>query len=315
MRETIRVLFIDDDEEDFLIVRYYLEKIKRVNFIIEWARSYEEGLDFLQKDEFDVYLLDYRLGKRNGLDLLEEKNIKNFCKPVIILTGEKNGNVDLKALERGATDYLVKDEISPYILERSIRYAITRKQMEKKLKNEKDLKFLIFNTTSAAICLIDLEKNSIIEANTSFLKMFKIENLEEIKNFNDFLKMKKYEKISFDQNLEEHYCKGLEKCPCVEQPFQVRVSSETGVWLDCIMSCQAIDLTNGKTKKYRLITLIDITKQKKAEAFILKTQENLQSMIKQYGIEIQDPEPILSLTNLQLNKMEKIEEIENGLVN
>ncbi len=308
MFDNIKILFIDDDEEDFIIIRDHLNDTRRIKFQIEHADSFEKGLNLLKENRFDVYLLDYRLGNEDGLKLLKEAEKFKIEKPIIVITGEKNGDVDIASLKLGAIDYLVKSEITANILERSIIYAIERKKLEKKLKEEKELKNMIFKTTSAAICLVDLKTNLFIEINESFSNLFK--KSEKDTTFNGFLKIKKYSNPIFNNNLEDHVCQGLENCPCIVHPFQVRVITKDGLTVDCLMSCKSIQFENGKTKSYRLITLIDITKQKKIEELLIESQKKLNSLVREYGLVSKNPAPLLSLVELQLDQMDKVEDLQ-----
>lgn len=88
----------------------------------------------LQHGNFDVCLLDYRLGAYNGLDLLKEAIAIHCQAPIIVLTGQEDREIDLEAMKAGAVDYLVKGQIDAPILERSIRYATERKKVEQALR-------------------------------------------------------------------------------------------------------------------------------------------------------------------------------------
>ena len=124
MDKQIRVLVIDDDEEDFIILRDIMAEIQHHKYVMEWSASYEEGLIVIDKQKHDVYLVDYRLGAKTGLELIEEAIAKGNEAPFIILTGQNDRQVDTNALQAGAADYLVKSTIDPLSLERSIRYSM-----------------------------------------------------------------------------------------------------------------------------------------------------------------------------------------------
>ncbi|MGO9021215.1 MAG: response regulator [Syntrophobacteraceae bacterium] len=134
MTDHVRVLLIDDDQEDFLLVADMLAEAENTKFKLAWAQTYEAGLEAICKGEHDVYLLDYFMGSDNGLDLLK-KAVEGGCKaPIIFLTAQGNYAVDLQAMEAGASDYLAKGEFTVPILERSIRYSIMKKHIEEELK-------------------------------------------------------------------------------------------------------------------------------------------------------------------------------------
>ncbi len=130
MVKSYSVLLIEDDEDDYLIIRDLLSQISVSRFVVDWADTYEAGYEAICRNTHDVVLLDYRLGGRNGLDLLREA-ISNGCQaPIILLTGQGNEAVDFEAMQAGASDYLLKEQISRELLERAIRYSISQKQTE-----------------------------------------------------------------------------------------------------------------------------------------------------------------------------------------
>lgn len=120
----ISILLIDDDEEDYLITRDTIEEIKHLDLNLEWVDNYAEAMKAIQADKFDVYLVDYRLGAEDGLTLIEEAIEQGCTAPMILLTGQDEIEVDAKAMNLGAADYLVKSQISAELLDRSIRYSI-----------------------------------------------------------------------------------------------------------------------------------------------------------------------------------------------
>ncbi len=122
----IRVLLIDDDQDDYTILRDLFLEIEAEKFRLEWVATYDDAIEPMVSNKHDVYLVDYHLGERNGLELLNEA-AKNGCKgPIILLTGKGTQEVDMAAMKAGASDYLDKGELGASLLERSIRYAIER---------------------------------------------------------------------------------------------------------------------------------------------------------------------------------------------
>ncbi|CAN1210609.1 ATP-binding protein [Tumidithrix helvetica PCC 7403] len=131
--EIYRVLLVDDDEDDYVVTRDFLSEAEQAIFKLTWADNFQAGLAEIAKNRHDVYLFDYRLGKETGLDLMEAAFKLGCVKPVILLTGVGDSEIDRKAMVSGAADYLVKGRfISAALLERSILHAIERKQGEVK---------------------------------------------------------------------------------------------------------------------------------------------------------------------------------------
>lgn len=124
MNQLIRVLLIDDDEDDFVITKELLQEIPARHYELEWAASYQEGERLLLEKKPDVCLIDYRLGAFTGLDLIQEAQQKGLRIPFILLTGQGDLEIDERAMRLGATDYLVKGTIDAAMLERSIRHSM-----------------------------------------------------------------------------------------------------------------------------------------------------------------------------------------------
>jgi len=122
--ETIKVLLIDDDEDDYILTRGLLSDMKVGKYVLDWASSYDEGLKIIERREHHVCLVDHRLGERSGVQLIRKARKSHLTTPMILLTGQGDYDIDVEAMEAGATDYLVKDETSPARLERTIRYAV-----------------------------------------------------------------------------------------------------------------------------------------------------------------------------------------------
>ncbi|MFO0845596.1 MAG: PAS domain-containing protein [Gemmataceae bacterium] len=122
----IRVLLVDDDEDDFALTRYLLADIKGGEYVLDWAPVYEDALAAIARREHDVYLLDYRLGEHSGVELLREAQRRGGRGPFLLLTGQGQRELDLEAMQAGAADYLEKGQLTAALLERSIRYAIER---------------------------------------------------------------------------------------------------------------------------------------------------------------------------------------------
>ena len=134
----IKVLLVDDDEDDYVMTRDLLAELGRGAFLLDWVSSYEEARAAVVRGEHDVYLLDYRLGERSGLDLLREAGGEGRGAPMILLTGQGGDEVDAEAMRAGAADYLVKGRLEAPLLGRSIRYAVERARASRALRESEE---------------------------------------------------------------------------------------------------------------------------------------------------------------------------------
>ncbi|MBL9084388.1 MAG: response regulator, partial [Planctomycetales bacterium] len=139
MDDAVRVLLVDDDQDDYLLTSEQLRDAFGARLALTWEGSYETGLAALREREFDVCLLDFRLGARTGLELLVEARAAGVETPIILLTGQGEREVDMQAMQAGASDYLTKDQLSAGLVERAIRHALERHRDRRALRLLNDM--------------------------------------------------------------------------------------------------------------------------------------------------------------------------------
>ena len=127
--DVVRILLVEDDEDDFILTRELLVDGFGARFALDWAQTPARGLDQLTARPYDVALVDYNLGSDTGIDLLRGAMARGCRTPVIMLTGQDNRATDLEAMHAGAADYLVKGRVTGEMLERAIRYARERHRL------------------------------------------------------------------------------------------------------------------------------------------------------------------------------------------
>jgi signal transduction histidine kinase len=153
----IKVLLVDDDEDDYLITRDLISQIREPRHELEWVNNYEEGLTAVARGEHHLCLLDFRLGERTGLELLHESRAFKNSPPIILLTGQGDQEIDREAMKAGAADYLVKSRLTADTLERAIRYAMERRRSQDSLRHEHDFVSRIMETSPSGIVVTDCE--------------------------------------------------------------------------------------------------------------------------------------------------------------
>ncbi|MCB0300579.1 MAG: response regulator, partial [Calditrichaeota bacterium] len=85
--ETLRVLLVDDDEDDYIITRDLLNEIEGRRYLLDWIETAKEAASQMKANTYDVYLVDYRLPDSTGLDLMCEVKNAGCDSPIIFLTG------------------------------------------------------------------------------------------------------------------------------------------------------------------------------------------------------------------------------------
>jgi sigma-B regulation protein RsbU (phosphoserine phosphatase) len=133
----LKVLFIGSDEYGYLLVHDCLRKMKQLKSTLDWIPDFNQGAERLLSRHYDVCLLDCACSPKRNFELLR-KAARNGCSaPIIMLSDGPQRGLDIKSMELGATDYLIKTEIDSWTLERSIRYSIIHKKKEAALRTSK----------------------------------------------------------------------------------------------------------------------------------------------------------------------------------
>lgn len=130
MTDHVRILLVEDDEDDYFLTADSLSQCKSPVFELVWAKTGEEAIEHLQTDTFDLCLLDYLLGQENAMDVLEKLKSLSVTIPVVVLTGQADSIVDDRVMRAGAEDFLTKAEVDTPRFMRTIRYALVRREIE-----------------------------------------------------------------------------------------------------------------------------------------------------------------------------------------
>jgi signal transduction histidine kinase len=129
-RKKYNILVIEDNTGDFVLIEeFLLEQFEDINLL--YAKNYKAAVEILNENnsQFDVVLLDLSLPDKTGVSLISE--IIKICAdtPVIVLTGYDDFDFGVKSLSLGISDYLLKEELTPLTLYKSIIYSYERKKI------------------------------------------------------------------------------------------------------------------------------------------------------------------------------------------
>lgn len=162
-----RLLIVEDNPGDYVLIEDYLSANSFVG-VLDHAGTYKEAKEYLRstQDEYDAILLDLKLPDMEGEELIEKMIKLASPAAVIVLTGYSDMHFSVRSLGMGVSDYIIKDNLSPYALWKSIRYSIERNSMYKKLRNSEKRYRELFENNPSPMLIWDPENHKIIDSNT-----------------------------------------------------------------------------------------------------------------------------------------------------
>jgi len=296
-RSKNRIAVIEDDEDDFLIIKDYIADIEGKTFVVDWFQDYNSAIEAIKNKEYHLYFVDYFLGHKTGLDLLDAAAELNCDEPIILLTGLGNKAIDIKAMERGATDYLVKNDLSTEKLERCIRYALERSSFLKELKARESKYRTLFESSKDAVFITDDQLN-FSEVNDAAVELLGYSENELVgRNLREFI--------------SEHHLNGrlkpLNEKSSVEDN-EIKIINNNNETRECLLSLAPQRQADDETFVIHGI-IHDITKIKKAEIANLQAEKLAanERLIRMLAHEIRNPLNNIILSIDQLIPLEKDE--------
>jgi len=298
MMQNINVLIIDDDEDDYFITSDYLKNIPGKSFIIDWCYNYKNALDEIKKEKHDVYLVDYRLGAKTGIDLIKEALTLNADAPFILLTGKGDINIDEEAMKLGAFDYLVKSELNSEKLERSVRYSIDRAKTLNEIRAKEKKYRNIFDRSSDAFFVAD-DKLAFTEVNAAFGRLLSCDE--------KLLLGIKLPELIINNYISRKLAEDLKHKGFIED-WQVEIRYKTNEVKQCIISATKEKSVEGKT--YFQGIFHDISLIKKAERAALRAEKLAATgrLVRTLAHEVRNPINNINLAAEHLKSLDLPEE-------
>jgi len=295
-KAPIKILIIDDDEDDFFITSEYLKQIQEYQLQIDWCYKFNDALQLLKERKYNIFFVDYRLGARTGLDFLKEAVRLDVEEPIVLLTGKGNKDVDIEAMQMGATDYLIKTELTTDKLERCIRYSLERMAYLKALRaNEKKYRS-IFELSKDAVFIADKNLRFVdMNRATNVLLGYDKQELRERTVFtliSDSTDKKLLEKIMYEEG--------------EVNDLEVEVQTNSGDKKTCILTATE---TIDESGAYYQGLLHDITNLKRAEKanLLIEKLGATGRLVRTLAHEVRNP-----LNNINMSVEQLLQTNENG---
>ena len=167
--DRIRILLVEDDDEDAYLVRRALSESATLSFTVERASTLEEAQTLLKAGNYDAAVLDLTLPDSAGIDTVESVAQASAALPIVVVTDHRDQGIGLKAVRSGAQGFLSKAEAQGTALVRELGHAIERQQLHHELaKHRNNLEALVTERTQELREAVDrLEEHG--RAKTEFI--------------------------------------------------------------------------------------------------------------------------------------------------
>ncbi|MDJ0662281.1 MAG: diguanylate cyclase [Crocosphaera sp.] len=301
LSQSFTVLIIDDNQEDRFTLKHYLKKQDYQDYQICEASSGREGLEIVKKIKVDVILLDFRLPDVDGIQFLQQLQNEFFYSnfAVIMLTGVGNESVAVEAMKNGAQDYLIKDNLTPESLHKSLYLSIERVKLRRQLEESEQRFRGTFEQAAVGIFHINLVGEFLrFNQKSSQITGYLSEEIQE----------KTLEEIIFSEDLP-NYQRQLKKLLnnqiktfTLEQ--RILGADNLIVWVNITVSI--INKKDG-SPDYLMGIIEDIQERKHTEIKLKKANQQLKQIVEQLAKQNQE-RTLLSKVSQFLQACNSIEE-------
>ncbi len=267
--KQLKILIVEDDLIDRKQLERLLSKSELSTSEVNHTEYLQNALDLLDKEDFDIVLLDLNLPDSNGLDTLIKISEKHPRVANIVVTGLDDESFGLKSVAKGAQDYLVKGEFNMEMLNKSIYYAIERKKAELAMREREAQYRLLFESANEAIFIVKGEQ--LLDCNPPTLSIFGCAKEQivgqPLLQFSPELQPDGQDSI---EKVQEKINLALEGSP---QFFEWRFNRCDKIPFDAEVSLNLLDLS-GETLLQAMVR--DITERKRAAEALRLAYEKLE---------------------------------------
>lgn len=265
--QPLNILVIEDNPGDFILVNEYLEEAFEKATVFH-ANTLEKGIGFLEQQSIDVVLLDLTLPDGIGMSSFHSVNAKFPQIPVIILTGLEDTEIALESLKVGAQDFIVKDDSSPDVLAKSIKYGIERSKIYEHLKKSEEQYKFLFNNNPLPMCAFEIDVHHFLMVNEAAIDHYGYSEEEFLKMTINDLEFDKENKIDFA-------CDKITKNSSCNVTIELQHQKKNGQIIDVEMAMHAI-LIEGK--QACLAVIHDVTERNKAKEQLRESEQTFRTI-------------------------------------
>ncbi len=276
--KPLKILVVEDSLVDRTLLQELLPKSPLPISEVKSAESLNAAFELLDKNHFDVVLLDLHLPDSKGLDTLVRISEKYPRVSNVVITGKYDSDLGLKAITQGAQEYLIKGSYNIDTLSKSINYAIERKKVECKLQLTEERYRTIFENSAVAITMTD-EQERLVSWNKF---------TEELLGMNgEDLHLRPVKSLYPAEEWEKIRIYGVRQ-KGMQYHLETKMIKKNSEVIDVDISLSVLKNSEGKTTG-SIGVIRDITDRKKAEKKAKKTMEIESQFISTVSHELRTP--------------------------
>jgi PAS domain S-box-containing protein len=259
----MKVLLIEDNPADARLFRELLSELSRPEQGVPspeviWANCLAKGLDVLAEQRVDVVLLDLSLPDSHGLETLYQAQDRAGATPIVVLTGNNEEMLAIKAVRQGAQDYLVKNELTGPALWRATCYAVERARTLTRWEES----YRILHNLPNPLCVYNTREWRVVYSNRRFASLAGVDedlifrsgiSMQELVHPEDFARFRQERQAMLTPNSTE----------IVTSRFRIKTARQGWQWLQSFETVYA--RTNAGAPEMVLCTAYPVEESLRAD--------------------------------------------------
>ena len=265
--KPIRVLLVEDKEDQAELLQIRMRRFDP-RFAVMSVGDGEQALEALETEPFDLVILDYDLPGMNGIEILEKINESGRRLPVIIVTGQGNERIAVRAMKEGAYDYIIKEKGYELLVPRVAKQAYDSHLLREKLRKSEERYRLLFENATEGIFVECVEESSFVEVNPAAERLTGYPRSELLtKGFDDLVPV---DQVPIVERLREV---ALERGEAFSS--DLNISRPDG---ELVATDVSVTTVEHEGVPVMLFIVRDVTEKRKLEQQILLSKRRLQAL-------------------------------------